>query len=72
MTFFSYLVSAKLEGRSTVIAPPKREVFVKAILSRAIFDVEILTTKVCVVIDCACCWRSYMFALCRFGDGRVW
>jgi hypothetical protein len=35
---FTNLVSAKLEGRSTVIAPPKNSVFVNAIFVKCVLE----------------------------------
>jgi hypothetical protein len=73
-----YLVSAKLEGRSTVIAPPKRGVVLN--------DIFFLSSR-CYGIDCEYGDRErgsglllflhgvvrglYMFMLCRFGDVEV-
>lgn len=36
----NYLVSAKLEGKSTVIAPPKSSVLVKAIFGNCVIQVR--------------------------------
>jgi hypothetical protein len=57
---------------STVIAPPKRGVFVNAILGGALLGIEILVANVSVVIDCARCGCAYMCSCCEFDDGRVW
>jgi hypothetical protein len=61
---FMYLVSAKLEGRSRVIAPPKRGVFVNAIFESHDINSWGLVVKLSVVIDFACCGRSFICSCC--------